>query len=130
MRVRIARWICLSLVVSQLAAGGLMADTRPSYQSGTLLSINQQVVRTPLSYTFDVVASFYETVTYRMEVRVGKQTYTVEYAPPVQPDGPLPRDWVVKAPVQVRVEKRDLIFKLDSGRELPTRIIGVRKDRG
>jgi hypothetical protein len=36
---------------------------------------------------------------------------------------------VVKAPVKVRVEKRDLIFKLDSGRELATRIIGVRKDR-
>ena len=129
MRARNARPICLSLVVTLLAAGGMIGDTTPSYQSGTLLSIDQQVVRTPLSYTFDVVASFYETATYRMEVRVGKQTYTVEYAPPVQPDGPLPRDWVVKAPVQVRVEKRDLIFKLASGRELATRIIGVRKDR-
>jgi hypothetical protein len=123
-----ARSICLAVLLTLPAAGGL-GDTNPSYQSGTLVSIDQQVVRTPLSYTFDVVASFYETVTYRMEVRVGRQTYTVEYAPPVQPDGPLPRDWVVKAPVQVRVEKRDLIFKLDSGRELSTRIIGVRKDR-
>jgi len=128
MRARLVRSICLSLVV-MLVAGGMVADTTPSYQSGTLLSIDQQVVRTPLSYTFDVVASFYETVTYRIEVRVGRQTYTVEYAPPVQPDGPIPRDWVVKAPVKVRVEKRDLIFKLDSGRELATRIIGVRKDR-
>jgi hypothetical protein len=129
MRRLIARSICWSLALTLLAAGRIVADTTPSYQSGTLLSIDQQVVRTPLSYTFDVVASFYETVTYRMEVQVGKQTFTVEYAPPVQPDGPLPREWVVKASVQVCVEKRDLIFKLKSGRELATRIIGVRKDR-
>jgi len=130
MRPRLSQFVArFSFLVVLLAAGRLAAEHKPTtFQAGTLISIDKKVVRTPLSYVFDVVASYYETVTYQMEVRVGKQTYTVEYAPPVQPDGPLPSEWVVQAPVQVRAEKRQLIFRLASGREIETRIIGRKKN--
>jgi hypothetical protein len=116
-----------ALLVAMLTVSDFAADSKTAYHPGTLLSIDKNVVQTPLSYVFDVVASYYETVTYRMQVRVDKEIYTVEYAPPVQPDGPVPAEWVVSAPVQVRVEKRKLIFKLASGREIESRIIGTKK---
>jgi hypothetical protein len=116
-----------------IALAGLLTELaradapEQGFQAGTIMAIDKNVVRTPLSYVFDVVASFYETVTYKLKIRVGQQVYDVEYAPDVQPNGVLPSDWVEGALVQVRIEKRTMTFSLPAGRELQARIVGRKK---
>ena len=116
------------LVAMAVLARPVRADEPDKgFQTGTITALDKDVVRTPLSYVFDVVASFYETVTYKLKVRVGQEVYDVEYAPDVQPNGVLPSDWVEGGSVQVRIEKRTMIFGLPAGRELQGRIVGRKK---
>jgi hypothetical protein len=117
-----------SLVLVLTSAAPLAASPQTDhFQAGTLLSIDKQVVKTPMSYVFDVVATYYETVTYKMQVHVGRNVYSVEYAPPVQPDGPLPSEWKENAPVSVRVEGRIMKFRVSTGQEIEGRIVGRKK---
>ena len=119
----------IAALILVLTAATLLAASPPTenFQAGTLLSIDKQVVKTPMSYVFDVVATYYETVTYKMQVHVGRTVYSVEYAPPVQPDGPLPSEWKENAPVSVCVEGRTMKFRISTGQEIEGRIVGRKR---
>ena len=95
---------------------------QPAYRTGTLLKIERKVKITPLEYVFDVVAAYYETVTYELQIRVGNDIYFADYTPEVQPNGPLPDEWRIDQPIEVRLEKRRLFVKLSSDGEMTTYI--------
>jgi hypothetical protein len=95
--------------------------------AGMLLSIEKHVEVTPLEYVFEVVAASYDTVTYRLRIRAGAEVYDAEYAPDVQPDGPLPSEWRAGADIQFRIKNRQVIFTLASGREIVARLVGRHK---
>ncbi|MBA3913414.1 MAG: hypothetical protein H0X25_06075 [Acidobacteriales bacterium] len=60
---------------------------------------------------------------YELTIRIGEQTYLVEYTPLVQPDGVVPTEWRPDSPLQVRVEKHRILIRLISGEEAETRIV-------
>ena len=116
------------LVIAMITVPALCAlSAESSYQAGTVLSIEKHVEVTPLEYVFEVVAASYETVTYRLKIRADTGIYEADYAPDVQPDGPLPSEWKPGASVQFRIEDRQVIFQLASGREITARLTGRRK---
>jgi hypothetical protein len=107
-------------VLVLLLPPGLFAQ--PAYQTGTLLNIEKKVKITPLEYVFDVVAAYYETVTYELKIRVGNDIYFTDYTPDVQPNGPLPSEWKTDQPIEVRPEKNTLLVKLSYDGEITTYI--------
>jgi len=115
------------VLLTGLALVPLAFSAGPGEQSGTILSIERHAEVTPLEYVFNVVAAYYETVTYRVRVRADNEVYDADYAPDVQPDGLLPSDWKEGATVQFRIEKRKVIFLLPSGREIEARLTARRK---
>ena len=76
------------------------------------LSIQRKVKITPLAYVFEVVASYYETVSYELQIQVDKHTYFTDYTPDIQPNWPLPGEWEVNHPIAVCTEKHRLFVKL------------------
>jgi hypothetical protein len=99
----------------------------PAYQSGTLLGIEKKVKTTPLTYVFEVVVSYYETVTYELQIQVGHEVYYTDYTPDVQPNGPLPTEWKPNQTIQFRTDKHRLFVKLSYGGEIETFI--ARRER-
>lgn len=121
--------ICIvALLFMVTLQGAAASEAQTEYQPATLLSIDRKVAVTPLAYVYNVLVSYSETVTYRLEIRAGSETYFAEYAPDVQPDGPLPSEWKEGAPLQVRIAKRKLIVKSGAGREIRTVIVGKKKN--
>ena len=114
----------LALSVLLLAALFLppLVSAEPTYQTGTLLGIEKKVKITPMTYVFEVVASYYETVTYELEIQVGEETYLTDYTPDIQPNGPLPTEWMIGQPIEVRTAKHRLFVKLSYGGEITTYI--------
>jgi len=110
-----AVWFIALLLPSALSA-------EPTYQSATLLGIERKVKITPMTYVFDVVATYYETVTYELQIQVGKETYLTNLTPDIQPNWPLPSEWRVNRPIEVRVEKHRLFVKLSYDGEVATYI--------
>ena len=41
---------------------------QPSYDTGTLVGIERKIKVTPFTYVFEVVVSYYETVTYELQI--------------------------------------------------------------
>jgi hypothetical protein len=109
-----AAWL-IALLPATLSA-------QPPYQTGTLLGIERKVKITPMTYVFDVVATYYETVTYELQIQVGKETYFTDYTPDVQPNWPLPSEWEVNRPIEVRTDKHRLFVKLSYDSEIATYI--------
>jgi hypothetical protein len=97
-------------------------SAQPIYQTGTLLGIERRVKITPMTYVFDVVATYYETVTYELQIQVGKETYFTDYTPDVQPNWPLPSEWEVNRRIAVRTDKHRLFVKLSYDGEIATYI--------
>ncbi len=97
-------------------------SAEPTYQKGTLIGIERKVKITPLAYVFEVVASYYETVTYELQIQVGKHTYFTDYTPDIQPNWPLPGEWKVNHSIEVRTEKHRLFVKLSYDGEIVTYI--------
>jgi len=97
-------------------------NAQPAYQTGTLLGIERRVKITPLSYVFDVVATYSETVSYELQIRLGKETYFTDYTPDVQPNWPLPNEWQVNRPIEARTDKHRLFVKLSYDGEVMTYI--------
>ena len=95
---------------------------QPAYQTGTLLGIERKVKITPMTYVFNVVATYYETVTYELQVRVGSEIYFSDYTPDIQPNWPLPSEWEVNRPLAVRTDKHRLFVKLSYDSEIATYI--------
>jgi hypothetical protein len=124
--MRLAKWL-LVLPFLVLVLWPFSAIAEPSYQSGTLLGIEKKVKITPLEYVFEVVASYYETVTYELKIQVGEQLYYADYTPNVQPNGPLPVEWTANRALGVRVEKHRLFVKLSYDGEIETFI--ARRER-
>ncbi len=99
----------------------------PGYETGTLLGIEKKVKVTPLTYVFEVVVSYYETVTYELQIQVGNQIYFTDYTPDVQPNGPLPSEWKPNQTIQFRIEKHRLLVKVSYDGEIETLI--ARRER-
>jgi hypothetical protein len=111
--------ICAAWFIVMLPA---TLSAQPTYQTGTLLGIERKVKITPMTYVFDVVASYYETVTYQLKIQVGKETYFTDYTPDIQPNWPLPSEWKVNRPIAVRTDKHRLFVKLSYDGEIATYI--------
>ena len=99
------------------------------YQTGTLVGIERKVKVTPLSYVFEVVVSYYETVTYELQLRAGNQTFFTDYTPDVQPNGPLPSEWKPNQSIQFRTDKHRLFVKLSYDGEVETFIARCENQR-
>ena len=97
-------------------------SAQPTYQTGALLGIERKVKITPMTYVFDVVATYHETVTYELQIQLGKETYFTDYTPDVQPNWPLPSEWRVNRPIEVRTDKHRLFVKLSYDGEIVTYI--------
>jgi len=97
-------------------------SAQPTYQTGALLGIERKVKITPMTYVFDVVATYHETVTYELQIQLGKETYFTDYTPDVQPNWPLPSEWRVNRPIEVRTDKHRLFVKLSYDAEIVTYI--------
>jgi len=95
---------------------------KAEYQAGTLVSIEKKVKITPIDYIYETVVSYYETVTYELQIRVGNDVYFTDYTPGVQPNWPLPSEWKPNVPVQLRLEKHRLLVKLKLDGEIVTYI--------
>jgi hypothetical protein len=96
------------------------AIARAEYQSGTLVAVEKTTKITPIDYIYETVVSYYETVTYELQIRVGADTYFARYTPEVQPNWPLPSEWGPNQPIQLRLEKHRLVVKLKSDGEITT----------
>jgi hypothetical protein len=118
MRRSLSSFLILFFVAFLLLSSASLAD--PSYETGTLVGIERKVKVTPLTYVFEVVVSYYETVTYELEIRVGNRTYFTDYTPDVQPNGPLPSEWKVNLPIQFRTDKHRLFVKVSYDGEIET----------
>jgi hypothetical protein len=99
------------------------AWAEPAYQEARLVSIERQSVETPLEWVYDRVATYYETVTYRLTIEVGNKLYVTEYASNVQPEGPLPTEWQAGQPLRVRIEKGRMMIKLSYDGEMAVYIV-------
>jgi hypothetical protein len=115
---RLRSFLVVTFLAVLLVPSVCLAD--PNYETGTLVDIEKKVKITPLSYVFEVVASYYETVTYVLQIRVGDQIYFTDYTPDVQPNGPLPSEWKPDQTIQFRTEKHHLFVKLSYDREIET----------
>jgi hypothetical protein len=111
-----AVWFFIAL----LLPSALSAE--PTYQSATLLGIERTVKITPMTYVFDVVATYCETVTYELQIQVGKEIYLTNYTPDIQPNWPLPIEWKVNRPIEVHTDKHRLFVKLSYDGEIVTYI--------
>ena len=109
--------VCL-LFLPFLPSSAFASD--PVYQTGTLVGIERKVKVTPLSYVFEVVVSYYETVTYELQLQVGNQIFFTDYTPDVQPNGPVPSEWKPNQPIQFRTDKHRLFVKLSYDGEIET----------
>jgi len=116
---RRAEW-CLILAFLVLVLPPSLAVEGPAYQTGILLGIEKRVTTTPLAYVFEVVVSYYETVTYELQIQVGDQIYFTDYTPDVQPNGPLPTEWKPNQTIQFRTDKRRLFVKVSYDGEIET----------
>jgi len=94
-----------------------------SYTRGTLLSIEEKVQTTPISWLWNTVVSSYDTVRYNIRIWAGNQIYIAEYVPPIQPNGPLPTEWQAGRPISFRIEKREFVIKLSYGTEIRTNLL-------
>ncbi len=103
------------------------ALAEPAYETGRLLGIERKVRITPLTYVFDVVVSYYETVAYELQIQVGNQIYFTDYTPDVQPNRPLPSEWKPNQTIQFRTEKHRLFVKVSYDGEIETFI--ARRER-
>ena len=117
----------VSLLVSVLLSTVSLAE--PTYETGTLVGIEKRVKVTPLTYVFDVVATYYETVTYRLQIQAGKQTYFTDYTPDVQPNGPIPSAWKANQTIQFRTEKHRLFVKVSYDGEIETFVARQERQR-
>jgi hypothetical protein len=75
-----------------------------------------------MTYVFEVVASYYETVTYELEIQLGEDTYLTDYTPDIQPNGPLPTEWKAGHPIEVRTDKHRMFVKLSYDGEITTHV--------
>jgi hypothetical protein len=96
------------------------AGAASEYESGTLVAISKNVKITPIDYVYETVVSYYETVTYELQIRVGNEIYFSIYTPDIQPNWPLPQEWRPNAPVQFRRDKHRLIVKVSYDGEVTT----------
>jgi len=113
-------FLCLVWFIVLLLPSALCAE--PTYQTGTLLRIERRVKITPMSYVFNAVATYYETVTYELQIQVGKEIYLTNYTPDIQPNWPLPNEWEVNRAIEVRTDKHRLFVKLSYDGEILTYI--------
>jgi hypothetical protein len=115
-----AALVFLAFLLSLSRPAGAASD----YESGTLVAIKKNVKITPIDYIYETVVSYYETVTYELQIRVGNETYFSRYTPEIQPNWPLPQEWQPNASIQFRRDKRRLIVKLSHDGEVTTYIAG------
>jgi hypothetical protein len=101
----------------------LICIAEPTYQPGTLLTIEKKVEATPTMWLWDTVVSSYDTVRYDLRVQVGTQEFVTEYIPDVQPNGPLPGEWTPDRAINVRTEKGKMFIKLSYDGEIETHIL-------
>jgi len=99
------------------------ADAGQLYQPATLLSVEKNVQSTPMSWVWDTVATWSDTVRYDLRIRVGGQVLTAQYVPDVQPYGPIPEEWKPNRPLQVRTDKRAVFIKLSYDGEIKAHIL-------
>ena len=99
------------------------ADAEQLYQPATLLSVEKNVQSTPMSWVWDTVATWSDTVRYDLRIRVGGQVLTAQYVPDVQPYGPIPEEWKPNRPLQVRTDKRAVFIKLSYDGEIKAHIL-------
>jgi hypothetical protein len=99
-----------------------ISEAEQNYQKGTLLGINKKMQITPLEYVFNVVAAYYETVTYELQIKVSNEVYYSDYTPEIQPNGPLPTEWQPGRQLEVRPEKHRLYVKLSYDGDVETLI--------
>ncbi len=116
--LRILRSSALCVVLFSLFLQAGLAKTE--YQSGTLVAIEKTTKITPIDYIYETVVSYYETVTYELQIRVGGDTYFAKYTPEVQPNWPLPSEWGPDQPIRLRLEKNRLFVKLKLDGEITT----------
>ena len=112
--------LCFGVSLMQLSPISVFAE--PTYRTGTLLHIEKKVRITPMTYVFNVVATYYETVTYELQIQVGQEVYFTAYTPDIQPNWPLPGEWKANQPLDLRTEKNRLFIKLSYDGELLTYI--------
>ena len=101
-----------------------LLTAQPTWQAGTLVSVEKKVESTPRTYLWDVVVTSTDVITYRLQVRVGNSTYTSDYTPEIQPSE-LPSGWKPGVRLDVKVEKSRMFIRTTYG-ELTSYI----RDRG
>jgi hypothetical protein len=105
------------------------ATASAQYQQGRLIAIEKHTIITPIDYIYDVVVSYYETVTYELEIEQGDEIYYTKYTPEVQPNWPLPSEWKLNQPIQFRRDQHRLLVRLEHNGELVTYISGHSRNR-
>jgi hypothetical protein len=120
--MRLYRLIRVAALMFLTSLALLPASAEPAYQTGTLLGIEKKVKITPLTYVYEAVASYYETITHELEIAVGDTIYYTDYTPDLQPDWPLPEEWRPGNPLNVRMDKHRIFIKLSHDGEITTYI--------
>ncbi len=120
---RALRTVLLACALA-LAVAPMPASAATDYESGTLIAIHKNVKITPIDYIYETVVSYYETVTYELQIRIGNEIYFSRYTPEIQPNWPLPQEWQPNRPIQFRREKHRLIVRVSYDGEVTTYIAG------
>jgi hypothetical protein len=113
--------VTLFLAAAVFAIPAVRAADSP-YQTATLLDVQQQVQRTPRSWLWDTPVTFDEVVSYELSFRIGNTSYTSEYIPDVQPNGPIPAEWKPGNQLDIRIQKHALFVKLSYDGEIETHV--------
>ena len=103
-------------------AGPATVPAQPIYQTGKMMGIEKKGKITPMTYVFEVVASYYEPVTYELQIQVGGDVYFTDYTPDVQPNWALPEEWKPDRDLAIRTDKHRLFVKLSYDGEITTYI--------
>jgi hypothetical protein len=109
---RVLLWIGSLATVAFCAIPSLHAQL--VWQTGTLQAVEKKVESTPRTYLWDVVVTSTDVVTYRLRIRQGNRTYVADYTPEIQPSH-LPASWQIGGPLQLRVQKGQLIIRTSYG---------------
>jgi hypothetical protein len=108
------RSLLLALLVALVTSAPKLAAAQAGFQTGRLVGIEKKIQITPLSYLWNTVVTYSETVTYELRIEVGSETYTTDYTPIIQPSF-LPVEWRVGAPIDVRIANRKMLLKSSYG---------------
>jgi hypothetical protein len=104
----------VTLIIASAAFFSVVLSAEPVWQTGTLEQVEQKVESTPRTYVWDVVVTSTDVVTYRLHIRIGSRVYVTDYTPEIQPSS-LPAGWQRGRPLQLRLEKGQLLIRTSYG---------------